>query len=370
MISKKIIAVAAVIVIVIAGLGIAYVLTYHDNSTAGGNIVIDARGRAVTIPNEINSVLAMKPCSLELVSFFDAVNKVEYIDGTVAGSGGESFTDLDRTHTFIMSDLLKDLPAVDTNNYEAVAATHADIIISSTISVSDLDDYQEKVGIPVFAINADLEFDSPDMYYQLFALGKLFGEEQRAVDLVYGIQSMIHKITDNVGHVNGMAGYACGMNFYTAGSFLRTSGDYLPFEYSKLDNVSPPSLAGVGAQPYNTDIESVISANPQIIFIDGQGLASTMGYIHDNIGTLSQIDAISNGKIYKTMVYKDWGTNWVNQMINIYYVASIVHPDVISPSLFDHYANSIIQLFYPGTDVTYADLAAAQTGGGCGPVSL
>ena len=332
-----------------------------------GNTVTDARGRVVAIPDDINSVLAVKPCSLQLVSFFDAVNKVKFLDGT--GNGGESFSDKDRTHTFIMSDLLSGLPTVDTNNFEAVNQTNADIIISSTIAVSDLDDYQAAVGIPVFAINADLEFNSPGMYYQLYALGKLFGEDQRAAELVKGILSLIDNITDNVSPVEGMKGYACGMNFYTQGTFLRTSGDYLPFIYSGLTNVSASSSAGVGAQPYNTDIESVIAANPQIIFIDGQGLDNTIQYIKDNIGTLQQIDAISSGQVYKTMVYKDWGTNWVNQMINIYYVASVVHPDLFSQVTFEDYANQIIQLFYPGTHVTYSDLANAQSGGECRNVS-
>jgi len=371
MISKKIIAVVAVVIIVVAGLGVAYMLTAHNNSTDGSNVVVDARGRTVTIPNEINSVFAMKSCSLELVSFFDAVNKVKYLDGTTAGSGGESFTDPNRTHTFVMKTLLQGLPTVDTNNYEAVIAANPDIIISSDVSVSTLDDYQAKVGIPVFAINADIEFDSPDMYSQILALGKLFGENERATELVSGIQSMISNITDNVNPVDGQTGYACGMNFYGQGpvTFLRTSGsgDYLPFKYSKLDNASPQNPLNNG-QPYDVTQETVISENPQIIFIDGLGVNSAWEYIHTNYGTLQLIDAISNWQVYKTMVYKDWGTNWVNQMINVYYVASVVHPDFIDPLSFEDYANEIIQLFYPGTSVTYADLAAAQAGGGCGLV--
>jgi len=358
----QIIAVIAVIIIVLAGLGIVYMVT-RDNST-DGNTVVDARGRTVEIPDEINSILAMKSCSLELVSFFDAVNKVTYLDRN------ESFTDTSRTHTYVMSDLLKDLPTVDVSNQEAVAATGVDIIISSDISVSTLDDYQAKTGIPVFAINADVEFDSPVMYNQLLALGKLFGEEQRAQELVDGIKAMIGGIQDNVSPVEGMSGYACGMNFMGAANnpFLRASGDYLPFTYSMLTNVTASNPSGVGGQPYDTDQETVIAQNPQIIFIDGIGLSSAVDYIKANIGTLQLIDAISNGQVYNTMVYKDWGTNWVNQLINVYYVASIVHAGEFEWT-FDQKANEIIQLFYPGTTVTYSELANAQAGGECRNVS-
>jgi ABC-type Fe3+-hydroxamate transport system substrate-binding protein len=58
------------------------------------------------------------------------------------------------------------------------------------------------------------------------------------------------------------------MNFFGAAPkpFERTSGDYLPFVYSKVGNAFP---SVIGKQPYNTDQETVIAKNPQIIFIDG-----------------------------------------------------------------------------------------------------
>jgi hypothetical protein len=71
------------------------------------------------------------------------------------------------------------------------------------------------------------------------------------------------------------------------------------------------------------------------------------------------------------MVYKNWGTNWVNQMINVYYVASIVHKtDTVFDWTFENKANEIIQLFYPGTTVTYSELAGAQAGGVCRQITL
>ncbi|MCL1979336.1 MAG: ABC transporter substrate-binding protein [Methanomassiliicoccaceae archaeon] len=362
--NNKIIAVFAVVVIVLAGAGIVYLLTRDDGSD--GNTITDARGRKVAVPEEIDSILAMKSCSLQLVSFFDAVEKVTYLDGNTIGTGGENLADPDRTHTFIMNDLFKGLPFVDTNNPEAVMMTKVDIIISSDVSVSTLNEFQAKVGIPVFAVNADVEFDSPFMYEQLLSLGKLFGEEERAQELVDGIKSMIDDITDNVSHVDGFAGYVCGMNYYGIGTFLKTSGDYLPFKYSKLDNVMPPK---VGGQPYDTQKEIIAAKNPQVIFIDGIRLSAVIQDIKNDIELYQPTDAVSNGEIYKTMVYKDWGTNWVNLLINVYYVASVVHVGDFDWT-FEDKADEIIQLFYPGTDVTYSDLADAQTGGGCGKVLL
>ncbi|MDR1690341.1 MAG: ABC transporter substrate-binding protein [Candidatus Methanoplasma sp.] len=356
--NNKLIAIIAAAAIVLAGVGVAYALT-RDNGADGGQYITDARGREVAIPDEIDSILAIKSCSLQLVSYFDAVKKVTHLDINESFKGTDS-----RTHTFVLNDLLSGLPVVDPNDPEQVIRANVDIVISSTISVSDLDNEQNKYGVPVFAINADVEFDSDVMYDQIIMLGKLFKEEKRAENLVNGIKTMISSIWNNVGTVDERA-YVCGMNYYGPGGFLKTSGDYLPFEYSKLNNVYE-SVSG--KQPYNTDIETVVSKNPQIIFIDGGGLASAEKYIKDNARILERVDAVSNGNVYKTMVYKSWGTNWINQLINVYFVASVIHPDVVGN--FNEKANEIIQLFYPGTTVTYSDIANAQMGGGCGKVSL
>ncbi len=356
--NNKIIAVVAVVIIVLAGIGIAYVAT--RGNSVDGDTITDARGREVVIPDEIDSILCIKSCSLQLVSFFEAVNKVQYIDIN------ESFTDKNRTHTFVLSGLLQGLPVVDPNDAEQVIAAEPDIIISSTVSISDLNNEQRKYGVPVFAINADVEFDSDIMFNQIIQLGKLLGEEERAQKIVDGIKSMIGDITDNVEPVEGLTAYSCGMMFFGPGTFLKTSGDYLPFIYSKVENVYP-SVSG--KQPYLTDIETLVSKNPQMIFIDGTSLTSCLKYINDNMGILSAVDAIADWNVHKTMVYKDWGTNWLNQLINVYYVASVVHSGELDWEFKDK-ADDIIQLFYPGTDVTYSDLANAQTGGGCGPVPL
>jgi hypothetical protein len=79
--------------------------------------------------------------------------------------------------------------------------------------------------------------------------------------------------------------------------------------------------------------------------------------------------ALVNGNIYSTMVYKCYGTNWDNQLINVYYIASVMNGDLYSWEFADK-ANEILQLFYPETSMTYSDIAAGQTGNGCSKVTL
>jgi len=50
-------------------------------------------------------------------------------------------------------------------------------------------------------------------------------------------------------------------------------------------------------------------------------------------------------------------------------VASVINGEAFSWT-FDQKANEVIQLFYPGTTMTYADIADGQSGNGCGAVTL
>jgi iron complex transport system substrate-binding protein len=363
---KKVIVLAVVVMVAAATIWMTTLVINDDNRDE--NTITDMRGRDVALPDSINSIIGIKSCSLELISFFEAIEKVSYLDVN------ESFED-SRTHTLVLEGNLKSLPRVDPNDAEQIIKADPDIVISSTVDVSKLNEEQNKYGVPVFAINADLEF-GPDFDRQILVLGVLFDEEKRAADIVYGVNSLISVIQDNLSPPSSgtpaggfVTAYACGMNFYGSGSFTKTSGDYLPFMYSYVQNVSPSSVAGVGKQPYNVSVETVIGYNPQYIFIDSGGLDGTLEYIRDHMSTLGTIDAIKNGNIYSTMVYKDWGTNWLNQLVNIYYVAKVVHPDNFQWD-FEDKADEIVQLFYPGTAATYADMASAQSGNGCSKVNI
>jgi len=367
----KILAIIAVLLVATAGVVGVFVLTQNDDSE--GFTLTDARGREVTIPDNVDSILAIKSCSLELVSFFNAVNKVTHVDINERFGGSDN-----RTHGYILKDKMEGLPVVDPTKVEKVIESGVDLIISSSVNVADLDREQSDYGIPVFAINADLEFGD-QFYEQIIMLGKLFKEEERAEELVNGIKEMISDITysflpidsDEVSY-ESFSAYVCGMNFMGAGNLQKTTGDYLPFEYAHIRNVMESDSTGVGKQPYSiSSVEVIKNRDPQYIFIDGGNYNVTLSNIREstNKKTLETVDAIINGDVYKTMVYKSWGTNWQNQLINVYFVADTVHGDRFD-WVFEEKADEILQLFHPGTDVTYADLASAQTGGGCGKVTV
>lgn len=361
---KKTFAIAAIAIVIVASLGVAYILTLNNEENGQSEkIVTDALGRTVNIPQQLDSIYCVGAGSLRLVSYFDSVEKVQAIE-----TAGTFNTRDDQTYYLINKAKFATLPQVATTA-EAILNLNPSVIITSTAEdASTADNLQAQTSIPVYVINANLEFGEA-FYNQITSLGALFSEQNRANELNNGISEMINGITSKATAANSESAYACGMFYYGGASFLKGSGNYLPFDYSNVTNAIEPAANG---QPYVITLETLISANPDYIFIDSIGLSdcieSINGFIDSNTG-LDKVSAMQNGNIYSTMVYKCYGTNWENQLTNVYYVASTMNGNLYSWN-FEDKANEIIELFYPGTAVTYSNVVDGQTGSGCSKITL
>jgi len=360
---NKIFAIAAVLIVVIAAVGVALFLTKDDGGNDAAITVTDSMGREVVIPEEIDSIFCIGACSLRLVSYFDAVDKV-----TAMETYGTFNTRDDQTYYLVNKAQFSALPQVGTDAESIIAANFSIVITSTAVDAAAADTLQNQTGIPVFTINANLEFGQV-FYDQIISMGTLLGEENRAAELNDGIAGLINDVKSAAPSNSTASAYACGMFYYGGASFLKASGNYLPFDYSNVTNAIDPATNG---QPYVITLETLIAADPDYIFVDGIGLsgcvASINGYIDDDTG-LEDVSAIENNHTYSTMIYKCYGTNWENQLVNVYFVADTINGGMYSWS-FEDKANEIIQLFYPSTTMTYSDIMGGQTGNGCGSVTL
>jgi iron complex transport system substrate-binding protein len=358
---NKVFAIVAIAILLIAAIGVVYILTKQGDNEESETTVTDALGRTVNIPEQIDSIYCMGACSLRLISYFDAVEKVQAIE-----TAGTFNTRNDQTYYLINKARFSTLPQV-ADTAEAILALNPSIIITSFEDPAAADNMQTQTGISVYAVNANLEFGA-DFYNQITSLGTLLGEKNRAAELNTGIANMIGEITSKAPSEGTESAYACGMFYYGGASFLKGSGNYLPFDYSNVPNAIEPAP---NRQPYVITLETLIDADPDYIFIDSIGLSDAIDSINEYTNTntgLDDVSAIKNNNIYSTMVYKCYGTNWDNQLVNVYYVASIINGELYSWN-FEDKANEIIQLFYPGTTITYSDIADSQTGSGCSKVT-
>ena len=101
----KVYAVVAIVVVIIAAVGVVYLLTPKGDNEEPETTVTDALGRTVNIPQQIDSIYCIGACSLRLVSYFDAVEKVQAIETT-----GTFNTRDDQTYYLINKEKFSALP--------------------------------------------------------------------------------------------------------------------------------------------------------------------------------------------------------------------------------------------------------------------
>lgn len=326
-------------------------------------MVTDMRQREVAVPQDIERIIALEANALRLLSYFDAINKVVAVEDT--GHGREK-----TVHEFfylatyrIAHPNLKQLPSIGTRaNHEAIIASDADIVFCSLVDTGQLDQLQQILGIPVFGIDADVEMNDLERFLdQIIVVGKVLKEEKRAEELASGIQALIDDLSLRAKQVTeAKRAYAGGMMYYGPADVLRTTGDYIPFDLTGAKNVMPTNRAN-NRQPYMTSLEDLIFADPDYVFIDSaNNTLSTSGYLANKAILDTSVSAFRQQNVYTTLVYKYYGTNWENQLINCYYVGKVLYPRLYEDIMIEEKAEQIWELFF-NVPLRYAEVAQLQS---------
>ncbi|MBQ3736439.1 MAG: hypothetical protein II855_05850, partial [Candidatus Methanomethylophilaceae archaeon] len=153
--NAKVIAIAVVAVLVVAGAGFGIYQLTKDSDSKGDRTVTDIRGREVSIPGDVQKVVCVSAGALRMVSYFD-IDKVVGIDSMDKGTSGSAANYNLATYRVAYADKIKDKTDVgDASNFKAMIDTGADVIFTTTEGVETLNNIQEKTGIPVIGLRAE-----------------------------------------------------------------------------------------------------------------------------------------------------------------------------------------------------------------------
>lgn len=358
--NQKMIAIATVLIIVAAGVGIgAYVLT-NDDGNSGDRTVTDIRGREVSIPGEVNKVVCVSAGALRMVSYFD-IDRVVGVDSMDKGTSGSPANYNLAVYRVAYGDKIKSATDVGgASSFKEITDTKADVIFTTTEGVETLNDIQNKTGIPVIGLRAEVYFDLDSLQTfskQMRLIGEVLGMNDRAEQLVKGINDLFteletYKLSASASDLQ--KSYVCGLMTGMNGNFYKTTGHYLPFSTTVGLNIAPD----VAQAPYIINQKDIVDQAPQYIFVDDANYASCMSTMKTDSATLGEIPAIANGKVYSLLPYKYYNTNYEAELINCFAVGSILAPSIYSYNLNEK-ADQIFQLFFPGTSMTLASYTSA-----------
>ena len=272
------------------------------DETPTEKVIVDAAGRTVTIPAEVNKVYCAIPTSQAFVVTLCPEKLVGWVNEVPAGK------------LKFLPSYLADLPvlggwmgAQETANIEAIINAAPDVILycygSNDVS-DDMTPYaeaaqsiQDRCGAPTVVYNGRLSLVADNYRF----LGELLGCKERGEEMATYCETKLAAVAAAVAKVPASEVQTC---YYAEGKAgLNTdpaeSAHTEVIDFCNVKNIAiTDGFAGPNGQGMiGVDMESVLNWNPQIILVSPQNAD-----LYDTImasESWAKIQAVQDGKVYK-----------------------------------------------------------------------
>ena len=331
---------------------------------------IDTQGREITLDKPVERIITRSPDEARIVI------ALGYGDKLVAGEQAtksclcpttfETFTEgcLDCYHT-IIGGRMPDLPETSTRYdiyFEQIAALNPDLIFCG--SLKDAEAFEEKIGCPIVVLGGSgWNFDDDGYFTSISVAGQALDAEDKSDELIAFVKSkvdMIKSVTDDLKPEDKPKVYyaprGASKGFYDpkeGRDFTRTEVEYDPLEIAGGINVA----SEVNGTSVNVALEQIIAWNPDYILIANgdAGNNSALEFIK-NCPELASIDAIKNGRVYSSFSPYCRGSPPDRNLVNMMYMAKLLHPDLFESLDLEKEGNEIFKAFL-GVDGVFTEYA-------------
>ena len=296
----------------------------EPNSTEGNDRTItDSLGRVVEIPENVESVVCVGVGALRYTCYMGAQDLVIGVEDYEVKAG------MTRLYNYVNFDKFKDLPVIGTNGEpytEEIINLAPDVIVMSKSASVEADDLQAKTGTPVVVVpGSDATLDQ-NAYDTIRILGELYGKQTRAAELtayLENIQKDLDNRTRDIADSEKPSVYVGGVSFKGHHGFEGTEAGYGPFELIHANNLAD-TTGKSGA--FNIDLEQVLAWDPDIIFVDFNGMNLINEDYAKNPDYYNALTAVQEGKVYSQISFRSSASNLETALADAYYAACVIYP--------------------------------------------
>ena len=340
--------------------------------------ITDMIGREITVtPGSYKRVVCIGAGALRMYCYVGDVALlcgVEDIDNTTLAERPKMFDSVARPYVLAYGDSFAALPSCGVGGPQAQAADaekilscEPDIVISEYEDVEKEDALQEQLGVPVVT----LKLGSGGVFDENFVgtlrmLGVIFAEEARAEKLVSFIESEraeIEKRTADIPEDQKPAVYICGLgNWGTTNHLMTGTEKYIGFRVANIKN-AVTGLEGPAIQAIEEEKFVAIGEDMDIIIMDAAAVKNIKPLYTENPAMFDTCKAWQNGEVYLEMAYNAYYTNCEIALINTWFLAKTVYPDLFEDVDMTAKTNEVTQAFF-GMDLAEAIFAAPSSFGG------
>ena len=315
--------------------------TFPQDDPSGEITVTDMIGREVTVtPGSYKKVVCVGAGALRMYCYIGdtaLLCGVEDIDNTTAAERPKMFDGSPRPYVLAYGDVFDTLPScgvggpnAQTAEAEKILSCEPDIVISEFEDVDKENALQEQLGVPVITLKTGPAGIFADEFGQsMTLLGTIFGEEEKAEDLINFVNREIADIagrTADIADEDKPAAYICGLGNWGTTNHLATSETYATFKAANIKNV----VSGLGIQGVGEiEEEKFVSfgADMDIMFIDSAAVKNIKPLYAEDPTMFDTCKAWQDGEVYLELAYNAYYINYEISLANAWYTAKAVYPD-------------------------------------------
>ena len=311
-------------------------------SAAQPLVVTDMIGRNVeVIPGSYHRVVCIGAGALRMYTYIGDVQDlcgVEDIDNIKLQNRPKMFDSAARPYVIAYSEEFSKLPSCGVGGPQAQAAEaekilacNPDIVISEYEDVQKEDALQQQLGVPVITLRSGANGVFADEFKgSMRLLGSIFGKEARAEELVAFVEKETAEIirrTADIPESSKPAVYICGLGNWGTTNHLMTSQNYKPFEVANIRN-AVTGLSAKGIQAIEKEKFESIGQDVDIMFIDSAAVKNIKPLYAQDPALFDSCKAWQSGEVYLQPAYNAYYTNYEIALINTWFDAKTVYPQL------------------------------------------
>ena len=163
-------------------------------------------------------------------------------------------------------------------------------------------------------------------------LGKAFDKEERALELNNYIDVCKNDIFNRTANLNNEESskkvYVCGLGQWGTTNHLMTAKNYEPFNVAHINNICDSVLTNNGIQSIEEEVFVDIGKDVDVMIIDAAAVKNIKPLYQNNPTMFDECKAWQEGEVYLQMPYNAYYTNLEIVLINTYFNAKCVYPEL------------------------------------------
>lgn len=321
--------------------------------------VTDMIGRQVkVVPGSYKRVVCIGAGALRMYSYIGdtaLLCGVEDIDNTSLAERPMMFDSVARPYLIANEEIFAKLPScgvggpmAQTAEAEKILSCDPDIVISEYEDADKANALQEQLGVPVITLSTGPNGVFDDAFYgSMELLGQIFKQEGKAETLVSFVKTeaaAISQRTAQIADADKPSVYICGLGNWGTTDHLMTAENYISFQISNVKNVvSGLSIQGVGAIEEEKFVE--LSQQTDIMFIDAAAVKNIKPLYAEDSTMFDTSKAWQEGQVYLQMAYNAYYTNYEIALINTWFIAKTVYPELFEDIDMTQKTNEVTKMF-------------------------